>query len=216
MRGQGIVKAMRGETTLEEVLRVTQVDANELTRCAACSHGLTEDMVCCPWCGTSVAVNHCSGCSRRLDPEWRVCPWCRTPGASAALPVPHAEAAAKRLPRVLAVDDDHSVLAFVQAALAGDCEVLVADTAEEALRITAAEELDLVIVDLGLPDLAGLELARLLRGDIRTAVLPLLIMSGQEEHHVAGAAQHAGADGWLTKPVDPTMLLQKVLALVAS
>jgi type IV pilus assembly protein PilB len=78
LRAAGLAKAGRGETTYEEVLRVTHVDAGDGHSCRRCERAVTEDMVVCPWCATAIDRGHCGSCSRPLDPEWRVCPWCRT------------------------------------------------------------------------------------------------------------------------------------------
>ena len=85
LRAAGLAKAGRGETTYEEVLRVTHVDAGDGRSCRLCERGVAEDMVVCPYCATAIDRGHCSSCSRPLEPEWRVCPWCRT---VADLPVP--------------------------------------------------------------------------------------------------------------------------------
>jgi type IV pilus assembly protein PilB len=78
LRAAGLAKAGRGETTYEEVLRVTHVDAGDGRSCRRCERAVAEDMVVCPWCAIAIDRGHCGTCSRPLDPEWRVCPWCRT------------------------------------------------------------------------------------------------------------------------------------------
>jgi type IV pilus assembly protein PilB len=92
LRASGMLKAFRGETTYEEVLRVTAGDGSvQPVRCTGCGGGLTEDMLCCPWCATAADSGRCTGCSKQLEAIWRVCPWCRTPAAQTAvnaLPTP--------------------------------------------------------------------------------------------------------------------------------
>jgi type IV pilus assembly protein PilB len=214
LRSDGIARALRGETTLEEILRVTQVDSASGPRCHSCHRAIEEDMAYCPWCATSVELNGCPGCARRLDPEWRVCPWCRHGRESNPLlpetPAPGAE----RRARVLVVDDDPSVVEFVTAALCDVCEVLGAATAEDALRIAATEDLDAMVLDLVLPDLSGIELTRLLRADTRTALLPLLLLTGSDDALLRTEAFHAGADLFLSKPVDPASLEAHVCLLL--
>jgi type IV pilus assembly protein PilB len=94
LRDNGLAKAHRGDTTYDEVLRVTTVDthADEIIRCSSCSRGIAQEMVCCPWCSTPVGSGHCRECRRPLEPGWRTCPYCATdvpsapPGAT-VLPV---------------------------------------------------------------------------------------------------------------------------------
>ncbi|HWG94771.1 MAG TPA: ATPase, T2SS/T4P/T4SS family, partial [Mycobacteriales bacterium] len=156
LRASALAAAHRGETTYEEVLRATTVDTVSGHRCPSCSRALADDMVCCPYDGTPVGRGRCPGCDKHLEAEWGTCPYCRTP---VERPAPaHDE---ERLPRLLVVDDDASIGAFVQAALTGSAEVRVALTAEEGLALVGTEEFDGVLVDNGLPDLSGVELVRL-------------------------------------------------------
>jgi type IV pilus assembly protein PilB len=215
LRTDGVARALRGETTLEEVLRVTQVDSASGPRCHSCHRSIEDDMAFCPWCAASVERQSCPGCARRLDPEWRVCPWCRH-GRDAAPGVPDVVAAGdgERRARVLVVDDDESVLEYVATALADVCDVLRATTAEDGLRIAATEDLDAMVLDLVLPDLSGIEMTRLLRADTRTALLPLLLLTGSDDALLRTEAYHAGADLFLSKPVDPATLEANVCLLL--
>lgn len=77
LRASGVAAARRGETTFEEVLRVTSATEGDGVHCPSCRAGLSADMVICPWCETSLGRGHCASCSRVLDPAWRRCPWCR-------------------------------------------------------------------------------------------------------------------------------------------
>ncbi|HVF05472.1 MAG TPA: ATPase, T2SS/T4P/T4SS family [Frankiaceae bacterium] len=213
LRTDGIARALRGETTLEEVLRVTQVDAASGPRCHECSRPVEEDMSYCPWCAAAVESSACDGCTRHLDPEWRVCPWCRVARSGGITVTPRAHD--EHRPVVLAVDDDDSVLDFVEVALVDVCDVLKARTAEEALRIAATEHIDAMLLDLVLPDLSGIEVTRLLRADTRTALLPLLLLTGSDDPLLLMEARNAGANGYVAKPVDPVVLEAQVRALVA-
>jgi type IV pilus assembly protein PilB len=214
LRSDGVMRALRGETTLEEVLRVTQVDSASGPRCHSCHRSLEDDMAFCPWCATSVERQACPGCARRMDPEWRVCPWCRH-GREGSPLLPTGETAPEpRRPKILVVDDDRSVLDFVEAALIDVCDVLRAETAEEALRVAAIDDLDAMVLDLILPDLSGIELTRLLRADTRTALLPLLLLTGSDDALLRTEAYHAGADQFLSKPVEPATLEASVRQLL--
>ncbi len=78
LRASAVLKARRGETTFEEVVRVTHSDATGSHACAACERPVLQDMVVCPWCAVTLDRGHCSECTRALEPDWQICPWCRT------------------------------------------------------------------------------------------------------------------------------------------
>jgi type IV pilus assembly protein PilB len=82
MRASGIAAALKGDTTLEEVLRVTTDGAwSQSQRCPGCHREVEEDMSSCPFCGTATGVLRCSSCARDLDSTWTNCPYCQTPNA---------------------------------------------------------------------------------------------------------------------------------------
>ena len=213
LRTSALAAAHRGETTYEEVLRATHIDDVAGPRCPTCARALADDMVCCPWDGTSIGQNRCVKCDRSMDPQWHTCPWCRTAAAS---PPPVVVKEPDRLPRLLVVDDDTNVCAFVTAALAGAAEVTAVGTADAALAAVGIEEYDGALIDNVLPDLMGIELIRLLRADPRTLTLPLVLFTGTDDADIERDARRAGADDYLAKPVEPLLLEERVLELMRS
>ena len=213
LRAAALAAAHRGETTYEEVLRTTQVDAVSGPRCPLCARALADDMQCCPWDGSPVGNNRCHHCDRRLDAEWSTCPWCRTPVAgfvgSTAPPEP------ERLPMLLVVDDDESVCAFVAAALSGSADVVTALSSEAALTALGKQRFDGILVDNQLPDLSGVEFIRLVRSDPQTLTLPIVLFTGSSSPEVEREARNAGADDFLAKPVEPLILEERVLSLLS-
>lgn len=219
LRVSAIQKALRGETTFEEVLRTTQMDSHEGSqRCTSCAYRLSEDMICCPRCGTDAEHNRCSSCAKTLEPDWRVCPWCHTEKTEvlfgAHIDAPIHLAGHTSLPRIVVIDEDLSVSGFLETALAGRAAVVGALSGDQALRLLAAEEFDGIVLDLALPDLPGVEMVRLLREDPRTATVPLLLFTSVGDARMEMEARTAGADDWLTKPADPEELTRRLLALV--
>ena len=79
LRDAALTKAMRGETTFEEVLRVTSTDAEGGKACPSCSRRVGMDFVCCPFCEFTLQAGDCSGCGRKMHIDWAVCPHCRAP-----------------------------------------------------------------------------------------------------------------------------------------
>ncbi len=213
MRAAALQAAHRGETTYEEVLRATHVDDVAGPRCSTCARSLADDMIVCPWDGTPVGAYRCAGCERQLDPQWRTCPWCRTDTPAA---VQDALPAAARLPRLLVIEDDLVTCSLVQLALQDQAEVLLAHTAEEGLALVGSEDVDGVLIDNQLPDLTGIEVIRLLRSDPGSLTLPLVMFTASASPELERDARRAGADDYLSKPVDPDVLVDRVLGLIRS
>jgi two-component system, OmpR family, KDP operon response regulator KdpE len=114
--------------------------------------------------------------------------------------------------RVLVVDDEPAIRRFLRVSLsAHGCTVFEASNGQEALAGVAAHRPDLVILDLGLPDIDGLEVTRQLREWTR---LPIIILSVRGEEAEKIAALDAGADDYLTKPFGTGELLARMRAAV--
>ncbi|MCC7355340.1 MAG: response regulator [Anaerolineae bacterium] len=110
--------------------------------------------------------------------------------------------------RVLVVDDERSIRRFLQAALAPHGHtVYEATSGEEALAAVIAHRPDLIILDLGLPDLDGTEVTRRLR---EWSQIPIVILSVLDREEDKIAALDAGADDYLSKPFGVGELLARI------
>jgi two-component system KDP operon response regulator KdpE len=112
-------------------------------------------------------------------------------------------------PRILVVDDERPILRFLSASLSGQYEIVQAATGEDAIRAVATERPDLVILDLGLPDIDGVEVTRRLR---EWTQIPIIIVSVREQENDKVAALDAGADDYLTKPFGAGELMARIRA----
>jgi two-component system KDP operon response regulator KdpE len=99
--------------------------------------------------------------------------------------------------RVLVVDDERPIRRFLSASLSGQYTVLEAATGEEALAATLSGRPDVIILDLGLPDLDGVEVTRRLR---EWTQIPIVVISVRDREEDKIAALDAGADDYLNKP----------------
>ncbi|MGH3814021.1 MAG: response regulator transcription factor [Pseudonocardiaceae bacterium] len=113
--------------------------------------------------------------------------------------------------RVLVVEDDETIGSVLDSSLrAHGHHVTWQRTGRSALRVASETEFDLVLLDLGLPDLDGVEVCRQLRASNPTTVLVILTARTEEMDVVVGL--EAGADDYLTKPVRLAELLARVRA----
>ena len=113
--------------------------------------------------------------------------------------------------RVLVVDDEPQLLRALSINLrARRYEVDTAGTGAEALRVAAAHPPDVVILDLGLPDMDGTEVVAGLRG---WTTVPILVLSGRTDSADKVDALDAGADDYVTKPFGMDELLARLRAM---
>ena len=115
--------------------------------------------------------------------------------------------------RILVVDDDEAVLRLIRAVFEsghGHYAVVLARDGEQALAAAAERVPDIVVLDLSLPAVSGLELCRHLRTWFEG---PILILSGHNEEDIVVEALDLGADDYLTKPFRPKELRARVRAL---
>jgi adenylate cyclase len=119
-----------------------------------------------------------------------------------------------RSARILVVDDTPQNIKLLEVLLtAQNYKVLTAASGEEALSVVAADEPDLVLLDIVMPGIDGYEVCRRLRSDAATRILPIVMVTasgGQEKVK----ALDVGADDFITKPFDKSELLARVGSLL--
>src|SRR5215510_4709808 len=109
---------------------------------------------------------------------------------------------------ILLIEDELPIRRFVRAALTSEgYRVEEVATGDQALRHATRQPPDLVVLDLGLPDLDGQEVLRRLREWLRA---PILILSARDQERQKVDALDAGADDYLTKPFSTGELLARV------
>ena len=121
--------------------------------------------------------------------------------------------AARAARSVLVVDDDERVRSLLRLALArSGLVVLEAPDGAAALDLVRRARPDLVLLDMMMPGLGGLEVCRRLRADPATRTLPVLMLSAAASEEDRRAGLESGADAYLTKPFSPRALLAAVAA----
>ncbi|MGE5159510.1 MAG: response regulator [Gemmatimonas sp.] len=118
---------------------------------------------------------------------------------------------------VLTVDDSPSIRQMIKVVLepAGHSVIEAGDGAQ-GLAQAQAKRPDLVITDLNMPTMNGLELIRALRKQPALTGLPIVFLTTESSDTVKQEAKSAGATGWITKPFKPEQLLAVVAKLVRS
>lgn len=110
--------------------------------------------------------------------------------------------------KVLLIEDDPTITDFMKVVLAKEhYHVTIATTGMEALHVFQEDSFDLILLDLGLPDIDGIELLKIIRKRLAT---PLIVISARNNEHEKVKALDLGADDYITKPFGMNELLARI------
>ncbi len=111
------------------------------------------------------------------------------------------------LPIVLSVDDSPIVQTRIKRTLSDFCEVLLANDAMSALHLLARQPVDLLLLDVTMPGIDGIELCQTLRRMSKFTQLPIIMLTAKDKSYDRALAEMVGATEYLTKPVDDAKLI---------
>jgi type IV pilus assembly protein PilB len=238
---EAMEKVRQGLTTLEEVLRVVQLQEEEIVRCPKCNSFINMDFSTCPYC--MFALKHlCSSCGQEMKLDWKLCPYCNTrvgpqepsEPTQKALPESAGQEAgesdssgplrrgpqflpAPKKPKVLVVDDDEGIKKVIQKALSQlpmEMDIITASDGAEALKAVEQSPPDLVITDVMMPRMDGITLCQRLREDIRTAFVPVMMLTANADETNRTKGYLVGTDDYVNKPFSVPDLNARVLRLL--
>ncbi|MBM3167537.1 MAG: response regulator transcription factor [Chloroflexi bacterium] len=117
--------------------------------------------------------------------------------------------------KILVIEDDPSTLRFIEYTLQQEgLEIFLAKNGLDGLKIAQTEHPDLIILDIMLPGLDGYEVCRRLRQKSDTANILVLMLSAKARQEDKDMGMKMGADDYLSKPVDPTEIINKVQSML--
>lgn len=115
--------------------------------------------------------------------------------------------------QILVVDDEEDLLELVQYNLSKEgYRVTCVATGEDAIKAARTRTPDLVVLDLLLPSVDGLEVCKLLKGDPKTKHIPVVMLTAKGEESDVVTGLELGADDYITKPFSPRVLVARVKA----
>ena len=118
--------------------------------------------------------------------------------------------------KVLVTDDSELVLRLMRNILETEGYlVLTAVNGEEALKIAVKEKPDLIVTDVMMPIMDGISLTKKLKSNLTTRYIPVIILTSKDEVDSEVAGIEAGADDYITKPVNPKRLMARIRRLIA-
>ena len=117
--------------------------------------------------------------------------------------------------KILVVDDEEDILELVRYNLEREgFRVTCAESGEKAMARTRQEAPDLIVLDLMLPGIDGLEVARRLKQNQKTAGLPVVMLTAKGEEADIVTGLELGADDYITKPFSPRVLIARIKAVL--
>jgi type IV pilus assembly protein PilB len=254
-----VEKVREGVTTLEEVLRVIQLEETDIIGCPKCGSFINRDFSTCPYCLHTLR-HICEHCGQELHPDWKLCPYCnkrtaraeesaagaarpaasagaggapaaqRTQAAPAVGAAPGSGAAtvevvadgdgpepATEQPLILVVDDDPSIrqiLVKTFQQLPVSCRVETASDGVDALEKVEREKPDLIVLDVMMPRMDGFTVCENLRGDVRTAFIPIMMLTANADEMSRTRGFLVGTDDYVAKPFSFPELNARVMRLL--
>jgi len=116
--------------------------------------------------------------------------------------------------RVLIVDDEKEVIEFIRDAIEHKYEVLAARSAGEALSVLKTETVDLILLDIAMPETDGINFLRQIRSEQRHAATPVCMVTAHAARSRKYDSLRAGADDYLVKPFRIEVLLKTIARLL--
>ena len=119
--------------------------------------------------------------------------------------------------KVLVVDDEELFRIMISEILSAEgFEVIVAEDGEEAIEIASASLPDLILIDMNMPKMTGFQAIRTLKEKDETKNTPIVAVTAHDTTGDYEEAYDAGCDGYLSKPLDAVLLIEKVKELVSN
>ena len=117
--------------------------------------------------------------------------------------------------RILVIDDETANVDLLKTLIsAHGHEVLVAYDGLEGLRIARNDHPDSIVLDLMIPKLDGYKVCRMLKFDKKYSMIPIIICSAKDQDEDKRRGREVGADAYITKPFDPSVLVDTITGLI--
>lgn len=116
----------------------------------------------------------------------------------------------QRKPSVLIVEDDGTIQALLTAVLGSEWNVTTASTGEAALKSASEKIPDIILLDIGLPDVDGLEVCRRMKANPRLEPVPVIFLTGRTSGEDEVDGLQAGGIDYITKPINPAVLKARI------
>ncbi len=116
----------------------------------------------------------------------------------------------EKRPSVLTVEDDDAIRALIGGVLSAECDMQSARNGETALKMAVEIQPDLILLDVGLPDMEGFEVCRRIKANSMIAEIPVIFLTSRTSSTDEVDGLEAGGIDYITKPINPTILRARV------
>ncbi len=118
--------------------------------------------------------------------------------------------------KILLVDDEQVIVEVLSIALGGDSrfELLFAGDGQIAIDIANREQPDLILMDVDMPVMNGIDACRILKTDPATSAIPVIMLTAMAQQRDLKDGLSAGADDFITKPFSPSFLIDSIIRLL--
>jgi two-component system alkaline phosphatase synthesis response regulator PhoP len=117
--------------------------------------------------------------------------------------------------KILIVDDEESIRQLIKFNVEkSGYKALEADNGNSAIQLAKSEKPDLILLDLMLPEIDGLDVCRILKGNVQTAGIPIIMLTAKSEEVDKILGLELGADDYMTKPFSPRELVARIKAVL--
>lgn len=120
------------------------------------------------------------------------------------------------LPLVLVVDDNREIAEFIRDGMQGKYRCRIADNGKTGFDLCRELLPDLIIADVMMPVMSGLEMCRLIRRNVPTSTIPIVLLTAKNDKETELESMHLNVDAFVAKPFEPEMLLSRIDQLMES
>ena len=130
--------------------------------------------------------------------------------------IPVEQSAAEKSHALLLVEDNEDLLGLMVKLLGGDYTIHTATNGKEALEVVELEDIDLIVSDVMMPVMDGIEFCRNIKGNFDTSHIPLILLTAKKQEEDRVEAYESGADAFITKPFNLSVLHARIGNLLKS
>ena len=119
-------------------------------------------------------------------------------------------------PTILIIDDNITLLDLIAKSLSKDYNTLCCQRGEDSFSLISSQNVDIILCDIMMPEIDGIELCKKLKSDIESNHIPVIMITAQKNEEAQLESYRAGADGFITKPFDIEVLKARIENLMNS